>query len=411
MIEFLIELKEGILISLRAIRVNKLRSVLTTLGIFIGIVAVTTMSTAIVGLKDAFLNSISSLGSDVLYIDKFEWFGGEDWHTYRNRKDITLEQYEKLREQLSSYAAMAPNKRTFGRTVKYKEKSTESTLVYGTTQDFIQTGNIVPSSGRFLNELEVKAARRVCVIGQDIADALFPNGDALNKDIKIDNVPLKVIGILEKQGSGFLGTFSLDGQIIMPLKVFERIFGFRRGNLRIDVKVTDVNEIEETKEEIIALLRIIRKVPPGEPDDFAVNRQEVFQEVYDQTVGVIAIAGIVITALALFVGAIGIMNIMFVSVTERTKEIGIRKAIGAKTWSILVQFLAEAAIICLMGGIIGISFSFPISLIIDQFLPTAMPINIVLLSLFISAVVGIISGFLPAYKASKMNPVDALRYE
>jgi putative ABC transport system permease protein len=408
---FVLDLKEGILISFRAIRVNKLRSILTTLGIIIGIVAVTTMSTAIVGLREAFIESISVLGNDVLYIDKFEWFGGENWRTYRNRKDITYDQFVKLKEQLSSYTAMAPNKRTFGRTIKNREKSAQSTLVYGTNEDFIRTGNAIPGQGRFMNELDVKASRRVCVIGQDIAEALFPNEDPLNKEVKINNVPLKVIGILEKQGSGFLGSFSLDGQVIMPLKVFERTFGFRRGRLRIDVKVADVNKMDETKEEIISIMRNIRKVPPDKPPDFAVNQQEVFKEVYDSTVGIIALAGIVITALALFVGAIGIMNIMFVSVTERTREIGIRKAIGAKTWSILVQFLSEAAIICLMGGIIGIVISFPISLVIDQFLPTTMPLDIVILSLFISVVVGIISGFLPAYRASKLNPVDALRYE
>jgi len=309
MLNFLIDLKEGILISLRAIRVNKLRSVLTTLGIFIGIVAVTTMSTAIIGLEEAFLSSISSLGSDVLYVDKYEWFGGDDWHTYRNRKDITYDQYEMLREQLSSFEAMAPNKRTFGRTVKYKEKSTQTTIVFGSTEEFLQTGSALPDEGRFFNELEVRASRRVCIIGRDIAEALFPNEDPLNKLVKMNGVSLKVIGILEKQGSGFLGTFSLDGQVIMPLKVFERVFGFRRGRLRIDVKVADLNKIEETKEEIISIMRNIRKVPPGKPPDFAVNRQEVFKEVYDSTVGVIAIAGIVITTLALFVGAIGIMNI------------------------------------------------------------------------------------------------------
>jgi putative ABC transport system permease protein len=132
---------------------------------------------------------------------------------------------------------------------------------------------------------------------------------------------------------------------------------------------------------------------------------------YDKTIGIVAIAGIVITALSLFVGAIGIMNIMFVSVTERTREIGVRKAIGAKTWSILLQFLTESAILCLLGGVVGLMISFPLSLIINQFLPTAMPLNVVMLALFISAMVGIISGFLPAWKASRLNPVDSLRYE
>ena len=222
---------------------------------------------------------------------------------------------------------------------------------------------------------------------------------------------MKVVGVLEKQGSALFGSFSMDGQVIMPLGVFEKIFGQQRGRLRIDVKVANEKNIEDVKEEVRSIMRVIRKVPPGKPDDFAINQQEVFKEVYDKTVGVISIAGIVITSLALFVGAIGIMNIMFVSVTERTNEIGIRKAVGAKTWSILVQFLSEAAIICLIGGIIGLIISFPLSLLINQFLPTAMPISIVVLALIISSGVGVVSGFLPAYKASRLNPVEALRKE
>lgn len=406
----LIEIKEGFLISLRAIRVNKMRSILTTLGIIIGIVAVTTMSTAIVGLREAFVSSLSAFGTDVLYIDKFEWFGGEDWRYYRNRKDITLKQYEQLQDLYDGYESMAPNKRTFGRTVKYRDRSVESSLVYGTTEDYVTTANAIPDEGRFMNELEVRASRRVAVVGKDISEGLFPQESALGKEIEINGVPLRVIGVLEKQGGGFLGSFSLDGQVVMPLKVFERIFG-DRGNLRIDIKIADVSRMNEAKEEVTAIFRAVRKVPPGEQNDFAVNQQEVFKDVYDQTVGIIAIAGIVITALSLFVGAIGIMNIMFVSVTERTKEIGIRKAIGAKRLSILTQFLIEAALICLIGGVIGLMISYPLSLVIDQFLPTSMPLDIVGLALFISAAVGIISGFLPAFKASKLDPVDALRHE
>ncbi len=408
---FLIDVKEGFLISLRAIRANKMRSILTTLGIIIGIVAVTTMSTAIIGLKQAFIASISSIGSDVLYVDKFEWFGGRDWRFYRNRKNISFEQFEKLKKNLSEYSAMAPVMRTFGRTLEYKDRNTTSTFVYGTDDQYIYVSSATPDEGRFLSELDVNNNRKVIVIGHDIADALFPNESSIGKTLRLNGVPLKVIGVLEKQGSGFFGMVSLDAQVLLPVHVFTQMFGSRRRSLQIAVKVKDENKMEEVREEITALMRQYRKVPPIAKPDFAVNRQQVFQDVYDKTVGVIAIAGILITALSLFVGAIGIMNIMFVSVSERTKEIGIRKAIGAKTWSILFQFLSEAALICLLGGLIGLAISFPLSLIIDQVLPTSMPLDVVLLALLISAAVGIISGFLPAYKASKLNPVDALRYE
>ena len=405
-----VEFKEVLSIALTAIRANKMRTILTTLGIIIGIVAVTTMSTAIIGLREAFLNSISSLGSDVLYVEKFPWFAGGDWHRFRNRKDITFSQYERLQSMLKNYEAMAPTKREFGPSVKRKGNTVESAMIYGTTVEYQKTSEINLTEGRFLNDLEVQGARKVCIIGQDIVTGLFPNEDPLNKDIKVNGTPLTVIGVLEKQGN-FLGGFSNDGQIIVPIKAFDSIVGDEHSRLSIAVKVGDVDKMDDAREEIITVMRIIRKVPLGKEDDFAVNQQDAIKQMYDSTIGVVAIAGIVITALSLFVGAIGIMNIMFVSVTERTKEIGIRKAIGAKTWSILLQFLAESAIICLIGGIIGLMISFPLSLVINQFLPTAMPVHVALLALFISAIVGIVSGFLPAWKAAHLDPVDALRYE
>lgn len=408
---FFIEFREILSIAIGAIRTNKLRSVLNTLGIIIGIVAVTTMSTAIVGLREAFMKSISSLGSDVLYVDKFPWFAMDRWEEYRNRKDITIQQYEKLKQMLRNYEAMAPTKRTFSAVVKRKDRAVQTALIIGTTEEYQRTSQIPLEEGRFLNELEVNAARRVCVIGKDIQKELFPDENPINKEIRINNVPVKVIGLLEKQGSGFLGSFSMDGQIIIPIKTFETIIGEARNRMRIDIKVGDITKIEDAKEEIRAAMRIIRKVPPGKPDDFAINQQEAFKQMYDRTIGVVAIAGIVITALSLFVGAIGIMNIMFVSVTERTKEIGIRKAVGAKTWSILLQFLTEAAMICMLGGVIGLLISYPLSLIINQFLPTSLPLNIVFISLLISGFVGVISGFVPAWKASRLDPVESLRYE
>ncbi|MBU2445943.1 MAG: ABC transporter permease [Bacteroidetes bacterium] len=387
-----------------------MRSALTTLGIVIGIVAVTLMSTAIEGLNRAFISSISSFGTDVLYVDKFPWFHGDDWWTYRNRKDIKIEDADILREQMKNAVAVAPNMRTFGRTIKYKDKSVMSTIIYGTTTDFALTNNILPQEGRFLTTLEDRAGRDVCLIGADIARELFTGESPLNKIIKINDHPYKVIGILEKQGQSLFGGFSLDGQVIMPITSFQKNLGQRR-TTRIDVKVVSMDKLDDAKEELRGIMRKLRKVPPGKEDDFAINQQEAFLKAYNDTVGVIQIAGLVITFLSLFVGAIGIMNIMFVSVKERTKEIGIRKAIGAKRRTVLAQFLIEAILICLLGGIIGLMIAFPLSLLVDKFLPTAMPLEIVFLSLIISAIVGIISGIVPAWQASKLDPVDALRYE
>lgn len=213
-----------------------MRSALTTLGIVIGIVAVTLMSTAIEGLNRAFISSISSFGTDVLYVDKFPWFHGDDWWTYRNRKDIKIEDADILREQMKNAVAVAPNMRTFGRTIKYKDKSVMSTIIYGTTTDFALTNNILPQEGRFLTTLEDRAGRDVCLIGADIARELFTGESPLNKIIKINDHPYKVIGILEKQGQSLFGGFSLDGQVIMPITSFQKNLGQRR-TTRIDVKV------------------------------------------------------------------------------------------------------------------------------------------------------------------------------
>jgi putative ABC transport system permease protein len=232
----------------------------------------------------------------------------------------------------------------------------------------------------------------------------------LGKSIKIGNYSFRIVGVIEKQGS-LLGLFSLDNRVIIPIDRFFRLFGNKRG-ISIEIKAANMDNMEETKQEITAIFRKARKLPYGGRDDFGVNQQEAFKSTYEQLTSLIKIIGTLITSLALIVGSVGIANIMFVSVKERTKEIGIRKAIGARRRTILLQFLVESSTVCLIGGVIGIMISFPISILLDAFvLPTAMPLWVVVLALFISLLFGVVAGFFPAYTASKMDPVDSLRYE
>jgi putative ABC transport system permease protein len=404
------EFKEGMAIAFAAIRANKMRSVLTTLGIVIGIVSVTLMGTAIEGLDRAFNKSIAALGTDVLYVQKFPWIINEDdFWKLRNRKDILI-QHAKAIEKNSEYAsAVNPVIGTF-KNVKYGQKLVENVVIVGTGSDMLETSGATVAFGRFFTRVEADGGRPVCALGSEVAANLFPNENPIGKIIKIGGYAYHVSGVFDKQGS-FLGSQSLDNRVYVPINRFFQEFMSFRGGIQIWVKAKSVGELDETKEEIRGIMRKSRGLKPKDQDDFAINQQEILVQTFNQIGGVIAAVGLFITGMSLFVGGIGIMNIMFVSVTERTREIGIRKAIGAPKRTILMQFLMESAALCLIGGIIGIIIAFPISLIIDTFLPTAMPLSVVAIALVVSIIVGIVSGFLPAYRASRLDPVDALRYE
>jgi putative ABC transport system permease protein len=406
---FLDELREGMSIALSAIRANKMRSVLTTLGIIIGIVSVTLMGTAIEGLNRAFNNSISKLGADVLFVQKWPWKSDEDWSLLRNRPDIRFE-HAKALERQSTLAHSITTVSGTRQPIKYAQKVVESIVVVGTDEQFVETQRINLVLGRFMTQGEAEGGRPVVVLGSEVAANLFPNENPIGKQVKIGNYSYRVIGVIEKQGS-FLGMESLDNRAYVPINRFFRQFRSFRGGIDIWVRAASMDLVEDTKEEIRGILRKARHIPPKAKDNFAINQQEILVETFNAIGVVVAAVGLFITGLSLFVGGIGIMNIMFVSVTERTKEIGLRKAIGAPNRAILFQFLMESAFLCLMGGVIGLAIAFPLSLIIDTVLPTAMPLSVVGIALLVSVLVGVISGFLPAFRASRMDPVDALRYE
>lgn len=403
------EFKEAVLIAWAALRSNLLRSALTTLGIVIGIVTVTLMGTAITGLNTAFRKSIAGIGADVLFIQRFSWFTSEEeWRQSRNRRELTLQNARDV-ERLSEFARAVSVETQGNGSVEFERRKARGVWVVGNTDQSLEVRGLTLTAGRWLSPTEVEAGRPVCVIGAYLAERFFPFGGAVGSRVKLNDVPYEVIGVMDKQGAFFTG-FNFDNQIVIPITKFTEDLS-RWPDLSIMVKVRDPEQMENAREELRGIMRKLRRVPPERPDDFAINQQDALISFFNRVGGTIALVGLFITGLSLFVGGIGIMNVMFVSVAERTKEIGIRKAIGAKRRTILVQFLVEAATITLCAGMLGLVIAWPLTLLIDQFLAASMPWWLAGVALLVSVLTGVISGFIPAWRAARLDPVEALRAE
>lgn len=401
---------ESVGVALRSLISNKLRSILTLIGVIIGVMTVIAVVSIIAGMNKYVADRISRLGSSTFFVDKFGiTMSEEDYINALKRKDLTMEDMEAVRKNCPLCWKVGARQVAF-RKVKYRENYISDIAIVGATANFTEIMDFDLSSGRSHSDFENEHNRRVVLIGWEVADNLFPNQDPLGKDIKIGNYYFRIMGVAEKRGS-FLGQ-SLDNFVIIPITTFNKLFGTKRFML-IFVKVEDFSTMQQAQDQVRLILRARRHVPYDKPDDFAISTTDTFMDLYRTFTSTAFIVMIGVSSIALVVGGIVIMNIMLVSVTERTREIGIRKAVGAKKKNILWQFLVEAVTLSMVGGLIGIILGGIIAKVVAAFtpLPAAVEAWSVITGLIIATSVGLFFGIFPAMKAAKLNPIACLRYE
>ncbi len=406
---FLYSFFEGFKVALRALSINKVRSFLTTLCIIIGITMVTVVDAVTTGMDESFDNSMAMLGQNVVYVEKWPWDWGDlEWWEIAGRKEMQLDYVEFLdaRSRLATDVAASANQNV---SVRYKERSAEQVGINGATSNYLNIQGLAIEEGRMFTEQEARSGVKVAVVGQSLVDALFENEEPLGKEVRIGGQKFAVIGVLEKQGN-FLGLGDADNRVIVPIRAYGQIYGLRWG-IQIGVKFPDEQSAIDGEYEIEGLMRQVRNLDAAADNDFAINKPQAFEEQLSSFKNGLYMGGFVLVSLSLLIGGIGIMNIMFVSVRERTKEIGIRKAVGAKSWEILTQFLIEAILICMVGGLFGVMLAGSLTIMIDQFFTATMNVGVVLVAFLICTLVGTVFGFIPAYKAAKSDPIESLRFE
>ncbi|KPJ60576.1 MAG: hypothetical protein AMJ46_06175 [Latescibacteria bacterium DG_63] len=403
--------RESLAMALTSLWTHKLRAILTILGVVIGITTVVGMVSLVQGLNRSMARQIRSLGTSVIYVRKFEpgLFVGELPESLRHRRDFSVEDAEAIRRLCPSVKAAVPLNYT-GAPLKYRDRETTMTQIVGSDPDYLEIHALGISSGRCFTREEVLHNSDVCVLGQDLLETLFPHSSAVERWISIGGKRFRVVGELEKRGN-FLGQ-SLDDFVIMPHSTLGKRFG---PNLQIfvDAKPVSVEETEAAIEEITELMRRRRGIAANRSEDFAVFTEDVLMDLYHRITGTFYIVMIAISSIALMVGGVGVTNIMFVSVTERTREIGLRLAVGARRTDVMLQFLTEAVVLTATGGVLGIAIGVLIGWVVEKLvhIPSAAPLWSLALGFAFSSAVGLFFGMYPAVKASRLDPVVALRYE
>jgi putative ABC transport system permease protein len=409
------KIKQTFAVALQSLRTNKLRTLLTILGVVVGIFSIIVVMTVITMLQNSIENGVSQLAKNTFQIQKYPAImeggpGARD--KYRNREDLTLEEYERLASRLTQAKYIGAEIWNFGSIAKYGNKETNPNIsVAGITLGALRTNDWKVAYGREFRDNDILYSNDVCLLGNEIVEKLFSSINPVGQAIRIDGKPKLVVGVLEQQPQLF--GQSQDNYIVLPITTWQHMYGSRRRSINITVMSYTKEDYNSTIEAAIGYMRAIRKVEPGEENDFDIfSNESIIGQINDITGGV-KIGALVVSIIALIAAGVGIMNIMLVSVTERTKEIGIRKALGARKKNILLQFLIEAVVLCIIGGVIGIFIGIAIGNLAGSAInaQSAVPYDWVIIGISLCVFVGVLFGTYPAYKAANLDPIEALRYE
>ena len=405
---------ESFAFAFAALRENKLRTFLSLLGVTIGIMTILVVFSAVDTFRGKLQESVDKLGSNTIYIQKWPWqFGGNyPWWKYMNRPQPSIRDFNKLQNRISAAGGIAYQIGIGNRLIKYQSNSVEGAQLAAASHDYYKTRVFDFDQGRYFTDAESKAGSAIAIIGSDIAAGLFPNQTPIGKVISVLGRKVTVIGVFRKEGEDMLGVSS-DKTILLPLNFARNVIDVEddRYGPQITVKGRDGISLDELESELQGVMRSVRRLSPGQEDNFALNKSTILTAGLDQMFAIVNFAGAFIGGFSILVGGFGIANIMFVSVRERTHIIGIQKSLGAKNYFILLQFLIESVILCLMGGIIGLSVVYLLAFVSKTFFDLIIVVDFgkVILMFVLSTVIGLISGIIPAYRASRLDPVEAIR--